>query len=83
MNPEKARTKLFKHLDGILTRSEKKFNRVKKRDEHTLKWGRLMVTAIACYGKLLESHELDLRITALEEQLREGVLIPHEQRTKT
>ena len=80
MDPEKVRNRLFKHLDGILTRSEKKFNRVKKRDEQCLKWGRLMVTAIACYGKLLETHELDLRITALEEQLKEGVLIPNEQR---
>ena len=84
LNPEKARNQLFTQLDLILTVSEKKLSMETKRDETRLKWGRLMVNAISCYGKLLETHELDLRITALEEQLKEGVLIPHdaEQRTK-
>ena len=82
MNPENARKKLFSKLDTVLKVSEEKFILKTKKDEQRLKWGRLMVQAIQVYGRLLETEELEKRIEKLEEAVREGVVIPGEQKPK-
>lgn len=76
MEPDKARTRLFKYLDNILAVSEEKFSKNKKKDEKRLKWGRLMVYSIQAYGKLLEIEQLEQRVEKLEQQIKEGVVIP-------
>jgi len=80
MSETERRNGLFQRLDVVLVTSEKKFKSDKKRDELRLKWGRLLVNAVNSYGKLLETEELELRVEKLEEQLKDGVLIPNEER---
>ena len=79
MNPKKEREGLFKHLGTVLDVSEKKFQTFNKTDNARLKWGRLIVQAVNSYGKLLESAELEERVEKLEQQLKDGVLIPRSQ----
>ena len=62
---------LFNNLDHVLEVSTKKFNREKASNADRQKWGRLIVSAVQVYGKLLEGavlEELDLRVKALEEE---------------
>ena len=82
MNTDKARTQLFQYLDEGLALSHKKLH-TKKKDEVTcLKWGRLMVNMISVYGKLMETEELEQRVEKLEEQIKEGLVIPGETHRK-
>jgi len=82
LNLEKAKTKLFQYLDECLALSHKKLHTKKKDDDQCLKWGRLLVQAIQAYGKLMETEELEQRVAKLEEQIKEGVVIPNEQKSK-
>ena len=85
LNPENRRKALFSCLDTVLTLSMEKFKREKKSDNQRLKWGRLIVNAISVYGRLLETEELEQRVEKLEEQIKNGVVIPgeeHKQKTK-
>ena len=85
MNVEKVRNEAIDRLERLLAFAEKKHFTKKKKDEQVLKWGRLVATLSNSLSRFLEPYELDLRLTALEEQLKAGVLIPNdsEQRTKT
>jgi len=78
LKTDKVRKRLFNYLDGILALSHEKFEVNNKKDETRLKWGRLMVQAIGAYGKLLETEELERRVETLEQQIREGLVIPGE-----
>ena len=82
MKTDKARQRLFNYLDGILALSHEKFEVNNKKDETRLKWGRLMVQAIVAYGKLLDTEELEQRVAKLEEQIKDSVVIPNEQKQK-
>jgi len=82
LKTDKARQRLFNYLDGILALSHEKFEVNNKKDETRLKWGRLMVQAIGTYGKLLETEELEQRVEKLEEQIKEGLVIPGETHRK-
>lgn len=79
MNEKNRRESLFDKLGVILGVAEKKFRTEKKDDELRLKWGRLMVNAIGVYGRLLDTEELELRVEKLEEQIKNGVVIPNEE----
>ena len=46
-------------------------------------WGRLIIQAVSAYGRLLDTEELEERVTELEEKLKDGVLIPNGKQKKT
>jgi hypothetical protein len=79
MSETDRRKDLFCCLNTVLLVSQKKFKTEKKGDELRLKWGRLMVNAIGVYGRLLDTEELELRVEKLEEQIKNGVVIPGEE----
>ena len=45
--------------------------------------GRLIIQAVSAYGRLLDTEELEERVTELEEKLKDGVLIPNGKQKKT
>ena len=42
-------------------------------------WARVLVSAVSTYGGLLKNEELELRVIALEEKLKNSILIPKPQ----
>ena len=79
MKASKRRKELFSYLDGVLRKSEKIFKKNHSKRQVQLQFGRLLVQAIVAYGKLLETDEHELRILKLEEQIKDGVVIPREK----
>lgn len=75
MNAKEQRKGLFKRLTTVLDVAEKKFQINNKRDHTRLKWGRLIVQAVNSYGKLLETAELEQRVEAIEQKLKDGVIL--------
>lgn len=75
------RKRLFERLDVVLNVSEKKFKK-RTKDEKKLGWGRLIVNAVNAYGRLLDADELKQRVEKLEEQIKDSVVIPNEQKPK-
>ena len=69
---------LFQYLDECLALSHKKLHTNHSNQQLRLSWGRLLIQAVGAYGKLLETEELEQRIERLEEQIREGLVIPGE-----
>ena len=66
-----------------MKRAEKKYTMKKgQREEIKLSWGRLIVQAVQAYGRLLETSELEERISKLEEKYENGVFIPNEASRK-
>jgi len=82
LTEENPRTKLFERLDTVLDTSLEKFKMTTKKDDNRLAWGRLLVNASNSYGKLLDTEELEQRVAKLEEQFKDSVVIPNEQKSK-
>ena len=76
MDSTERRKKLFQHLTGVLGRAEKKAKNNKTKNGQKLAWNRLIIQAVNAYGRLLETEELEERVSQLEEKLNNGVLIP-------
>jgi len=85
MTEKEPKQRLFKELDEALDLFHKKTHRKKQNAYEQMGYGRLLLNTINTYGKLLETEELEQRVEKLEEQLKNGVLIPneeHKQKTK-
>jgi len=70
-NLKEQQQSLFTTLRHVLTVSGEKFDKEKALNGDRLKWGRLIVSAVEAYGKLLESiklAEMEERIKLLEER---------------
>ncbi len=84
MNAKDRREQLFQHLNGVLSLAQKKYNlKNGQSDQRKLAWGRLIIQAVSAYGRLLDTEELEERVTELEEKLKDGVLIPNGKQKKT
>ena len=70
------RNTLFRVLDGVLSLSHKKIHVAGNSDKAKQGWARVLVSAVSTYGSLLNDEELELRVIALEEKLKNSVLIP-------
>jgi hypothetical protein len=73
------RNTLFRVLDGVLSLSHRKIHAEGNSDRAKQGWARVLVSAVSTYGSLLKDEELELRVMALEEKLRDSVLIPKNQ----
>jgi hypothetical protein len=79
---KERRNTLFRVLDGVLGLSHKKIHNGGNSDKLKQGWTRVLVSAVSTYGGLLKDEELELRVIALEEQLKNSVLIPKPQDDK-
>jgi hypothetical protein len=73
------RNTLFRVLDGVLSLSHRKIHAEGNSDRAKQGWARVLVSAISAYGGLLKDEELELRVIALEEKLKNSILIPKPQ----
>jgi hypothetical protein len=73
------RNTLFRVLDGVLSLSHRKIHAEGNSDKAKQGWARVLVSAVSTYGGLLKDEELELRVIALEEQLKDSILIPKNQ----
>ncbi len=81
MNAKDHREQLFQHLTSVLSLAQKKYNlKNGQSDGRKLAWGRLIIQAVSAYGRLLDTEELEERVTKLEEKLKDGVLIPNDHK---
>ncbi len=84
MNAKDRREQLFQHLTSVLSLAQKKYElKNGQSDQRKLAWGRLIIQAVSAYGRLLDTEELEERVTELEEKLKDGVLIPNGKQKKT
>jgi hypothetical protein len=74
--PKERRNTLFRVLDGVLSLSHKKMHAEGNSDKAKQGWARVLVSAVSAYGSLLKDEELELRVIALEEKLKNSILIP-------
>jgi hypothetical protein len=80
---KKRRETLFFYLDGVLSLSHKKIHTPRgSSDKAKQGWARVLVSAVSTYGSLLKDEELELRVIALEEKLKNSILIPRQQEAK-
>lgn len=70
---------LFRVLDGVLSISHQKIHTGGNSDRAKQGWARVLVSAVSTYGGLLKDEELELRVIALEEKLKNSILIPKPQ----
>lgn len=66
---KRLRKGLFSYLGHVLSVSREKFDKEKASNSDRQSWGRLIVSAVQVYGKLLEGaalEELEERVDALE-----------------
>jgi hypothetical protein len=75
---KERRNTLFRVLDGVLSLAHKKIHIAGNSDRAKLGWARVLVSAVSAYGALLKDEELELRVIALEEKLKNSILIPKE-----
>jgi hypothetical protein len=73
---KERRNTLFRVLDGVLSLSHKKIHAEGNSDRAKQGWARVLVSAVSTYGGLLKDEELELRVIALEEKLKNSILIP-------
>ena len=73
---KERRNTLFRVLDSVLSLSHKKIHAEGNSDRAKQGWARVLVSAVSAYGGLLKDEELELRVIALEEKLKNSVLIP-------
>jgi hypothetical protein len=73
------RNTLFRVLDGVLSLSHRKIHAEGNSDRAKQGWARVLVSAVSTYGGLLKDEELELRVIALEEKLKNSILIPKPQ----
>jgi hypothetical protein len=76
---KERRNTLFRVLDSVLSLSHKKIHTVGNSDRAKQGWARVLVSAVSTYGGLLKDEELELRVIALEEKLKNSILIPKPQ----
>jgi len=76
---KERRNTLFRVLDGVLSMSHKKIHAGGNSDRAKQGWARVLVSAVSTYGGLLKDEELELRVIALEEKLKNSILIPKPQ----
>ena len=74
---------MFRVLDGVLSLSHKKIHNGGNSDRAKQGWARVLVSAVSTYGGLLKDEELELRVMALEEKLKNSILIPKTQDEKS
>ena len=77
MNINEVRNRLFRYLEGVLDRAEKKATNKNTKNGDALSWNRIIIQAVNVYGRLLSDEELEERVEQLEEKLKDGVLIPN------
>ena len=73
---KERRNTLFRVLDGVLSLSHKKIHNGGNSDKAKQGWARVMVSAVSAYGSLLKDEELEFRVIALEEKLKNSILVP-------
>jgi hypothetical protein len=73
---KERRNTLFRVLDGVLGMAHKKIHAGGNSDAAKRGWARVLVSAVSTYGNLLKDEELELRVIALEEKLKNSILIP-------
>jgi hypothetical protein len=73
---KERRSTLFRVLDGVLSTAHKKIHNGGNSDRAKQGWARVLVSAVSTYGGLLKDEELELRVIALEEKLKNSILIP-------
>jgi hypothetical protein len=73
---KERRNTLFRVLDGVLSIAHKKIHASGNSDRAKQGWARVLVSAVSTYGGLLKDEELEFRIIALEEKLKNSILIP-------
>jgi len=78
-SPKERRNTLFRVLDGVLSLSHKKIHSDGNSDKAKQGWARVLVSAVSTYGSLLKDEELEFRVIALEEKLKNSILIPKPQ----
>ena len=76
---KERRNTLFRVLDGVLSISHRKIHNGCNSDKAKQGWARVLVSAVSTYGGLLKDDELELRVIALEEKLKNSILIPKPQ----
>jgi hypothetical protein len=80
------RNTLFNVLDGVLGMAHKKIHVAGNSDKAKQGWARVLVSAVSTYGSLLKDEDLGFRVIALEEKLKNSILIPkpqdHEEKLK-
>ena len=76
---KERRNTLFRVLDGVLSLSHRKIHAEGNSDRAKQGWARVLVSAVSTYGGLLKDEELELRVIALEEKLKNSILIPKPQ----
>jgi hypothetical protein len=81
-SPKERRNTLFQVLDGVLSLSHKKIHVDGNSDKAKQGWARVLVSAVSAYGPLLKDEELELRVIALEGQLKNSILIPKPEEKK-
>jgi len=79
---KERRNTLFRVLDGVLSLAHKKIHAGGNSDRAKQGWARVLVSAVSTYGSLLKDEELELRVIALEEKLKNSVLIPKPEEQK-
>ena len=79
---KERRNVLFRCLDGVLSTAHKKIHAGGNSDRAKQGWARVLVSAVSTYGGLLKDEELELRVIALEEKLKNSVLIPKPEEEK-
>jgi hypothetical protein len=74
---KERRKTLFRCLDGVLSLAHRKIHTPRGSSDRAKQgWARVLVSAVSTYGSLLKDEELELRVIALEEQLKNSILIP-------
>jgi hypothetical protein len=73
------RNTLFRVLDSVLSMAHKKIHVAGNSNKAKQDWARVLVSAISTYSSLLNDEELELRVIALEEKLKNSILIPKPQ----
>jgi hypothetical protein len=69
-NKKEQRGKLFGYLDNVITVSQTKFKMEKAPNDDRQAWGRIIVSAVQAYGKILNDEdfeEVKHRLEALEQ----------------
>ena len=79
---KERRNTLFRVLDGVLSLAHKKIHGGGNSDRAKQGWARVLVSAVSTYGSLLKDEELELRVIALEEKLKNSILIPKPEEKK-
>ena len=79
---KERRNTLFRVLDGVLSLSHRKIHAEGNSDRAKQGWARVLVSAVSTYGGLLKDEELELRVIALEEKLKNSILIPKSEDKK-